>query len=1009
MRRPVFGTAMLAAALMASAQPSTQPRARQQLRVERVNGHDAAAGEVLVKLRSAASRPALMQLADAETFRAVGRTGTHRVRSRSASVAALLQLLARHPDVEYVEPNYVVHAIAEPPDELMPQLWGLLNVGQIVNGGPAGAAGKDINASQAWDVSIGSPAHVVAVIDTGVDYTHPDLALNMWTAPAPFTVVVGGQSVTCAAGTHGFNAIALSCDPMDDHNHGTHVAGTIGASGGNGIGVVGVNWTTRMMGVKFMNAAGSGTIADAISALDFVMQARSAFSATGAADVRVLSNSWGSRSFSQALLDQIAATRDQDMLFVAAAGNNGFTNDLLPIYPASYDADNIVSVAATTNTDARAAFSNYGAVSVDLGAPGVDILSTTIGGGYGFSSGTSMAAPHVSGAAALVLSRCALDMPALKDALLKTVEPVPSLAAVTATGGRLDLHSAMRSCIGPPDAPSSLTATAGDTVVTLEWPTAAGAIGYIVKRADASGGPYTPLTPDAGSTTFSDSAVVNGQTYFYVVAARNSTGVSANSPEASATPKAPSDLIVSSLTVPGTGGAGATLSVSVTTRNQGPEASVPTATRLYLSKNSLLDASDVAFDSFQAVPALPPGSTHVSDLSLAVPETAATGLYYVVALADGDEVEAESSETNNRTAKLVRIGPDLDVSSMTAPASASAGGTILVSATTRNLGGGGAGNSVTRFYLSPNVLLDASDLELPGGQSIPALSPGDSSTSSISLPVPANAISGSYYLFAKADANADVAETNETNNTDSQLIRLGGDLTVSALSAPAEAGSGNAIAVTDTTKNQGAAPVEASVTRFYLSDNVSLDPADTPLAGGRAVPALTAGGSSTGTTMVTLPGGLAAGGYYLIASADDGNTVAEALETNNARARAVAVGPDLRVSSLSVPSTIAAGTTVSISDAVRNQGAGDAGASMARFYLSENLVLDDGDVPLGSRAVPSLPAGAQAAGTTAVTIPAGTPPGTYRIIARADAGDDVAESHESNNVSSRGIKVTGGS
>ena len=226
--------------------------------------------------------------------------------------------------------------------------------------------------------------------------------------------------------------------------------------------MVGVNWVTQVMAVKFLNSAGSGTIADAINGLDFVMQTRQAFAATGGADVRVLSNSWGGRSFSQALRDEIAVTAEADMLFVAAAGNDGFSNDILPTYPASYDVANVVVVAATTNTDGRAFFSNYGAASVDLGAPGVDILSTTIGNTYSFSSGTSMATPHVSGAAALVLSRCSLDTAALKSTLLSTVQPIAALASLTATGGRLDVNSAIRSCMAPPNEPTGLTATGRD-------------------------------------------------------------------------------------------------------------------------------------------------------------------------------------------------------------------------------------------------------------------------------------------------------------------------------------------------------------------------------------------------------------------------------------------------------------------------------------------------------------------------------------------------------------------
>ena len=185
----------------------------------------------------------------------------------------------------------------------------------------------------------------------------------MWSAPADFTVTIGDLTITCAAGTHGFNAITNLCDPMDDNNHGTHVSGTIGAVGNNSLGVVGVNWTASIMGAKFLNAGGSGTTAGAINAIEFVVQAKEAFADTGAANVRVLSNSWGGGGFSQALLDEINRANDSGMLFVAAAGNNGRNNDVFPFYPANYDAPNMIAVAATDNQDARASFSKIGRAS----------------------------------------------------------------------------------------------------------------------------------------------------------------------------------------------------------------------------------------------------------------------------------------------------------------------------------------------------------------------------------------------------------------------------------------------------------------------------------------------------------------------------------------------------------------------------------------------------------------------------------------------------------------------
>ncbi|MGA2092683.1 MAG: S8 family serine peptidase [Sedimentisphaerales bacterium] len=274
-------------------------------------------------------------------------------------------------------------------------------------------------------MSTGSSSIIVAVTDTGVDYTHPDLTANMWSD---------------ANGSHGYDFVNNDSDPMDDEGHGTHVSGTIGAVGNNGIGVAGVNWHTRIMAVKFLDATGSGSTSNAVATIQYAI-------ANGA---KVINASWGGYGFSQTLYDTIAAARDAGIIFVAAAGNESNNNDSTPAYPASFNLANIISVMATTNTDASASYSNYGLTTVDLGAPGgsgfgdsTDILSTLLGGGYGYKAGTSMASPHVAGACALLLSiDPTLTYSQVKQILMDTVNN--TLPGLCASGGRLNLAAAVQ-------------------------------------------------------------------------------------------------------------------------------------------------------------------------------------------------------------------------------------------------------------------------------------------------------------------------------------------------------------------------------------------------------------------------------------------------------------------------------------------------------------------------------------------------------------------------------------
>lgn len=337
---------------------------------------------------------------------------------------------------DYVEPDARRRTSLVPTDDAFTdgRLWGLRNTGQ--NGGVAGA---DIDAARAWDITTGSPV-VVAVIDTGIRHTHQDLRASMWRNPGESGAgrETNGQDDDgngFVDDVHGINAITGTGDPMDDNEHGSHCAGTIGATANGGGPHVGVAWNVRLMGVKFLSAGGSGATSDAITGIDYAV-------AQGA---RILSNSWGGGGFSAALRDSITAARDRGILFVAAAGNDGSDIDLTPDYPAAYPIDNVVAVAAIDRSDRLADFSNFGASTVHLAAPGVDIFSCTQSSDTSYDSfdGTSMAAPHVAGTAALILSAFpAASYADVRQRLVSGSRAIPALIG-RAQAGALDAHGSL--------------------------------------------------------------------------------------------------------------------------------------------------------------------------------------------------------------------------------------------------------------------------------------------------------------------------------------------------------------------------------------------------------------------------------------------------------------------------------------------------------------------------------------------------------------------------------------
>ena len=403
--------------------------------------------EVLVKFKSGVSDEAIEALTarmhDRVEDRIENADGVEAIDDLdNADPASIVAEYNKLPEVEYAEPNYEIKLEEESEGPLVPVLphdpqfenqWALSNSGQ--RGGKKGA---DISATLAWATTTGSDKVVVAVLDTGVDYTHEDLAANMWTRPDSLPPYHDAELGTIDD-VNGFNAIDNASDPMDDNGHGTHCAGIIGAEGENDLGIAGVNWKVQIMPLKFMGAGGSGTTKDAIEAINYVINRKKA-----GVNVRIISASWGSTQRSRALETVIRKAYENDILFVAAAGNSSVDNDRTPHFPSSYDVPNVISVAALDRHDQLASFSNFGAKSVAIAAPGVDILSTWLGNEYEEKSGTSMATPVVSGVAALMLAenpRMSVDD--LRKKLLASTDPIVALKGKTVTGGRINAAKAL--------------------------------------------------------------------------------------------------------------------------------------------------------------------------------------------------------------------------------------------------------------------------------------------------------------------------------------------------------------------------------------------------------------------------------------------------------------------------------------------------------------------------------------------------------------------------------------
>ena len=448
-------------------------------------------GQILIKPKLSASSLLLQTFHNthgasiARVFARVGSIQLLRL-PKSISVEQAVALYRANPLIELAEPNYLVklnqtQTFAN--DPLSNQLWGLHNTGQ---GG--GTANADVNAPEAWSLRTSAASVIVGVVDTGIDYNHPDLAANMWTNPREIpNNGVDDDANGVVDDVFGINAITDTGNPMDDDGHGTHVAGTIGAVGNNGTGVTGVAWNVKLMALKFIGSGG-GSVADAIQCINYALSN----------GVQILNASWGGGGFSQALYDAINSAKDQGVIFVAAAGNESLNNDTTLTFPASYDLPNVVSVAATDRNDTLAGYSNFGYRRVHLGAPGSGIYSTLPSNGYGVLSGTSMAAPHVSGSLALLKAHFPTSSYSdLIRRLLLATDALSALESTTFSGGRLNLYRMLANLQRPIP---HLTASARSGLPPLTVTFTDNSLGTLTSRnlTTSAGGPAIALN---GSTT----------------------------------------------------------------------------------------------------------------------------------------------------------------------------------------------------------------------------------------------------------------------------------------------------------------------------------------------------------------------------------------------------------------------------------------------------------------------------------------------------------------------------
>ena len=953
-------------------------------------------GELLVKFKSSASAEAKQKIHDKHGSKVVKEFPHLRMHHVKVNAdLSVIEAMARYqsdPDVEYVEPNYRVVHEGFPNDLRFSELWGLFNTGQT-----GGAPGADIDAPNAWSIITGSGNIVVAVIDSGVDYGHNDLAANMWINEAEFNGVAGvdDDANGYVDDLYGINVLNHTSNPMDDNGHGTHVAGIIGAIGDNNIGVVGVNWGVKMLACKFLNANGEGFVDGAIECLQYVRKLKDK-----GVNIIATNNSWGSDGYSQALYDAINAQKE--ILFFASAGNKQI--DLtgpLSHYPAKYYLPNIVAAMATDKNDGKAWFSNFGRRTVHVGAPGDYILSTLPNNNYDYMSGTSMATAHVTGLAALIKSQNAnRDWIAVKNLILSGGDAIASMTEKTITGKRINAYGSLtcgnRPVFSTLKYPSSISVGVPATLsaLSINCESAVGPVtlttlngeeviqlydgGLAPDLAAGDGiftGKWTPSRIDE-ALIFSSSAGTETVAYALLVFTKSlpfgTTGAAYNQTLTAVGGSKPYTWSVSSGALP----AGLALNPS-----SGVVSGTPTTTGTSTFTVQVKDASAATATRDISLTVYDPLVVSTQTLTFGTVGVAysqtltATGgkASYTWSLAAGSVLPGGLSldpATGVISGAPTASGPykftvqvvDANSTTVTQELSIDVYDPIVVSTQTLTFGIVGVAYSQTLTATGGKASYTwslAAGSVLPGGLSL------DPST---------GVISGSPTTPETANFTMQVTDANATTATKAFSIVVYNPLIVSTQS-PLPWGMTNTPYSQTLVATGGKASYTWSLsTGSLLPDGLTLD---------------TATGVISGTP--TAPGTFA----IAVQARDANATTAE--KSISITLYDSTIKPDLVVSSVTAPTTGGAGLFITLNDTVKNNGPGAVLATTIRFYLSTDTSFDNNDTMLTSRAIPALLSGDTNSGTTSVAIPTGTASGTYYIIARADGGDLIVEVNEDNN------------